>query len=224
MSNDAMLKAKANEAAKRAVSNLPEEALYAIGIVAPHVHKGAFWGFTDMKDIQKHYEALKSAKNTRAIKISNAVIVEVAPNYLISAVKAVDPNLFTNADLKRLESNMAEAMVEFRKWLVNNNINNPGQKTTVGIYSVNDVTTISYKGKNFPAFRLNAESALNILGQLGYKVEVNGNMVSTGQAVSNLVQCMQLSPTKTGVFIQVQPTMSVEQAKEVRKQIRGNKK
>ena len=69
MSNikDDAVKQKSRDAAQKA-KQLPASTQYAIVQVLPNILNGCFWGFTDLNDIKKHYEALKQ---DRIFKLEN---------------------------------------------------------------------------------------------------------------------------------------------------------
>lgn len=220
--NNSEVNAKAHESAKKAVESLSEGVIYAITMVAPHVRKGVFWGFTNVRDAKEHYDSIKADQNVTAYKIKDSVIVEVNPSYLIQAVSYVDPNMFDNEAIQKMQNNMAEAVVEFQKFLINHGISSPMVESVIGVYSVNDVTTIAVKGKNFPAFRLNIDKALHLLARMGYEVNVGGRYVPAQSAFGSpaIWESMELAPTKTGVFLKVRSTYSPEQMKTIKKQLK----
>lgn len=217
------LNEKARQSAKKAVATLGDDALYAITLVAPHLRKGVFWGFTTPKDLD--IEALKGSGNIRALQISDAIIVEINPSYIVKAVQSIDPNLLKQQDVALMEQNMGEASAECTKYLLNLGIKTPGATQIIAIYSTNDVTTIAMKGNRYPAFRLNIEKAFELMARLGYEVEVNGSFIPAVKAagMQNVLQSMKLSPTKTGIFMKIRSTADSKQLKEIKKQLTGRR-
>ena len=65
--NDQELRNRANESAKRAKALSPS-IQYAIVTVMPNIINGAFWGFTDMKSIQEHVEAIKNSNGNLTVR------------------------------------------------------------------------------------------------------------------------------------------------------------
>lgn len=217
---------RANAAASRA-KQMPESIQYAIVTVLPNIVNGAFWGFTDKKSVERHIDAIREAKgNLSARLLGNACLIEVNPQYMVTAVAKIDPQAVTQADLNNMKNKMAEAEITFEKWLIAKAKTKQGQQPfggTIGIYCINDVSTITYKGVNYPAFRVDMQKALGYLGRYGYKVQVNGQFMDVNQAVASgqaLWSSTILSPTKTGLFISVQSTYSNEQIKQLEQQFK----
>lgn len=217
---------RANAAASRA-KQMPESVQYAIVTILPNIVNGAFWGFTDKAGVEKHIDAIRQANgNLSARLLGNACLIEANPNFLVSSVAQIDPNAVTQADLNKMKNAMAEAEITFEKWLISKAKTKPGAQPfggTIGIYCINDVSTISYKGVNYPAFRVDMQKALGLLGRYGYKVQVQGQFVDVNTAASlgqALWSSTTLSPTKTGLFISVQSTLPNEQVKMLEQQFK----
>lgn len=212
------LRRRADEAAKKAMESMTPGALFAFQLVAKNLKNGVFWGFTTMDNVRQHADDIRSDSNIRARKVGQKdCIVEVIPEYIFNNIVSILPDAFSPEDVRRMQENMGSATVEFEKFLINKGITNPGFGATIGIYSTNNVTSISYKGYAYPAFRLNMDMALNLLAQNGYAVKVGGtftNAVNALNAQQQLWESTQLSPTKTGVFINIRSTYSAEQLKQ----------
>lgn len=225
--NDQEQRNRANESAKKAKSLSPS-IQYAMVTVMPNIINGAFWGFVDMKSIQEHIEAIQhSDGNVVARKLGNACLLECNPNYLVKAISAVDSNALAQGDINKMQQARAEAQIAFEKFLISKG--KTSEKTgkpfggTVGIYCTNDVTSIVYKGTNYPAFRVDMITALSLLNKYGYKIRVSGQFVTAQQAQQSgqaLWDSTVLAPTKTGIFIDIQCTYSAAQIKELEKQFK----
>lgn len=218
---------RANVAAGRA-KQMSESVQYAIVTILPNIVNGAFWGFTDAVSVKNHIDAIKnSGGNLSARLLGNACLIEANPNYLVSAVAQIDPHAVTQADLTKMKTAMAEAEITFEKFLISKAKTKAGQQPfggTIGIYCINDVPTISYKGVNYPAFRVDMQKALGLLGRYGYKVNVSGSFVDVQTAAGSgqaLWSSTILSPTKTGLFISIQSTLSNEQIKQLEAQFKA---
>lgn len=212
---------KATQLAHKAVEAMSPGALYAFVVVAKNLKTGVFWGFTDLNSVKEHVNEIKSDPNLKVRKVGEKdCIVEVQPDYVLKNIVTVAPDAFSQQDLNKMQKNMGEAYVQFEKFLCNKGIAQEGFGSTIGIYSTNNVTSISYKGIAFPAFRLNMEMALNILAECGYLVKVGGQLVPAQQAMQMgeaLWKSTKFSPTKTGIFINIKSGLSSAQLKEVKK-------
>ena len=219
---------KANEAAKKAKQMSPS-IQYAIISVLPNIKNGAFWGFTSMDGVKDHIEAIRnSGGNIIARQLGNACLIEVAPKFLCESVSQIDSNLITNKDVDLMAQARMDAQVHFEKFLISKG--KESEKTgkpfssSVGIYCVNDTTVITYNGVNYPAFRVDMVTALGLLDKYGYAVKINGQFVSARNASNagqNLWSSVVLSPTKTGLFIDIQCTYTAAQIKELEKQFKA---
>lgn len=214
---------KATALAKKALETMSPGALYAFTVVAKNLKTGVFWGFTDLNSIKEHVSEIKSDQNLKVRKVSEKdCIVEVQPDYVLKNIVTVASDAFSQQDLAKMQKNMGEAVVAFEKFLYNKGIAQEGFGSTIGIYCVNNVTSISYKGMAFPAFRLNMEMTLNLLAECGYLIKVGGQFVPATQAMQAgeaLWRSTKFSPTKTGIFINVKSGYTKDQLKEVKKRL-----
>lgn len=195
-----------NTYAKRA-QELSPSTQYAIITVLKNITNGACWGFTSLEDVRQHADALKQDPNIKARKLGNACLIEVNPDYLISSVRQVDPNLVTQRDLDDMRKGLAEAAFDFEKFLINKG-DKDEKSYLVGIYCINDSTAITYNGTPYPAFRINVNSFLSICDKWGYGVCVGKEVVSPRALMTNLkplFESLILSPTNTGIFARIVP-------------------
>ena len=211
---------KADICAEKAMNTLSEGAMYAIILVAKHLKNGAFWGFTTVSDAREHESAIKSDPSIRARLIGKKdCIIEVDPSYIVKNIMLVGSDIFTKEDIDKMQYNMGSATTEFVKFLLNKGIAQEGFGSTIGIYCVNNVSTIAYKGVSYPAFRLNMEKTLQLLSQYGYYIKVKGKFIPAYDALrcgSALWESTQLSPTKTGVFINIKSGFSKARLNELK--------
>lgn len=210
----------ADECAKRAQA-LPESTQFAFITALPNICNGAFWGFTHVEECREFAEALKSDSNILLRKLSDGqnVLVEVNPDYLVKAARIISPKLVTDEDARLMQEGMAEGAAMFEKFLISKA--DKGFNDVVGIYCINDSTAITYKGKTYPAFRIDVRTALNLMAKWGYCIGVQGQWVQPNQAFalgSKLFASMKMSPTNTGVFVQLASTMNTEQLKQAKAQ------
>lgn len=178
---------------------------FAIVQCMPNIVNGAFWGFCDAAEAMKYKDGLKSNSNVSVKKISGGCLVEVNPEYLIQQMVKIDPTLVDQKDMQNIKEGIAKAVSQLDKYLARKAKDSTFKQTLLGIYCINDTPTISYKGERYPAFRVELSTALKLLGKYGYKVKVGGSYVPAGSisSVKELCSSMQVSPTNTGVFINV---------------------
>lgn len=218
MSENKKVDSSAEELGKRA-SQLPESTQVAIITVLPNIVNGAFWGFTTVKEMQKDAEALKTDKNITLRKIGKKddVIVEVDPNYLVKAVSLVGGDaVISKSTVERMKDGIARGIADIEKFLIHK-----GKKGNfeglIGVYCVNDTTSITYKGVSYPSFRVPLARVLQACNKYKYMVEVGGKYVTPQQAMQSgqaLFDSVILSPTKTGAFIKIKSVGTEEFYKE----------
>lgn len=206
---------RAKENAKKA-KQLPASVQYAVVQALPNILNGAFWGFTSMQSVKAHYEELLHDKNITPRKLGNtACLLEVNPAYLVKAIQIIDSNALTQEDMNNIKKSMAEAQIDFEKFLIRSG-KKGGFSGTIGIYCTNDTTSIKNKGVSYPAFRLSMGDVLSRLATYGYTIQVGNNFITPQQAMQSgqaLWDSVILSPTKTGLFINIKSTLSVEDYK-----------
>lgn len=204
--------------------SLPVSTQFAIVTVLPNIANGAFWGFSTVKDVQKHAEDLKKDANIQLRRIGDNVVVEVAPDYLLKVTSSVGQELITQKDLAYMTDMSAKAVVEFEKFLISKG--KKGFSGMVGIYCTNDTTSISYKGTSYPAFRLPLSKALQICNKYKYRIKIGCQWVAPQFAMSAgqpLFDSLIVSPTKTGIFMEIQSTATAEEMKQFEMRLKAGK-
>ena len=226
--NTAEIDAKARQASKN-LNKFDESTQFAVSKVAPNVLGGVFWGFCPEKEMQRHLKSLNANPKIAIRQIQSGYIVEIEPSYCIQVLQAIDPDLVTTKDVEVMRKATAEAQIAFEKFLINKGkkpdpqTNQPYQGV-VGVYCVNDVTTICYKGANYPAFRLDANSFCQLLQKYGYKIQYGQSQWFDPMQLLNsgdLFKLMLISPTKTGAFIYIGTTASYDQMKQAEKNFKA---
>lgn len=200
---------------------LPESTQFALINVLPNIPNGAFWGFTQVSEVAKYASALRQDKNIMLRKLNGgeSAIIEVNPDYLVQATKAVADNLITAKDIANMREGIALGAASLEKFLISNS--DSGFKATIGIYCINDSSAITYKGTAYKAFRVDFRTAMDLFQKWGYQVAINRQYVTPSVAMKNSVvafNSMKLSPTLTGVFVNVAATYSKEQIKQLKAQ------
>lgn len=214
---------KARQSAEMA-KKLPPSVQYAIAKVVPNMLVGAFWGFTELEDAKNHIEAVKDDKNIMIKPLSDAALIEVNPNYLLKAVQAIDANAITKADIEIMQKNMAQAKVDFEKFLIGRGKKPEGYAGTIGIYCTNKVTTINYNDVAYPAFRISLNDCLQLLYVYGYAVQVAKQFIDPREAAQSGVKMwksMKLSPTNTGIFMNIKYMGTPEGMKQKEKEYKA---
>lgn len=210
------------ERAKRA-QQMPDGVQYAIVTALPNSHNGAFWGFTSYEDVKDHAEVIKSDPNIIARRLGNACLIEVNPDYLVKCCNIIDPRTYTPQDIAELQHTISDATASFEKYLLSKAAKGETQKPTkIGIYCVNDVTAIRYDGVMYPAFRVNMATAVSLLAKWGYGIATTRGMIDAGQLGNSFKEIFAasiLSPTKTGIFIDIQCRYSPAQVQQMKAQL-----
>lgn len=223
----AEIDARAKQASKN-LNKFDESTQFAVFKVVPNVLNGVFWGFCTEQEMKKHLKALNANPNVVLRRIQSGYIVEIEPSYCIQVLQAVDAESITQKDIEVMRKNIAEAQIAFEKFLINKG-KKPDQATgkqyqgVVGVYCINDVTTICYKGANYPAFRLDANNFCQLLKKYGYMINYGNKWFDPMQLLQSgdLFTLMQISPTKTGAFIYIGSTVGYDQMKQAEKNFKA---
>ena len=187
-------------------SKLDAATQFAMVTAMPNIINGAFWGFCQPAEAIKYKDSLRMNKNIHVKKINGGCLVEVQPDYLLSNMSAIDPTLVTQTDIANIKIGIAQAVSEMDKFLERKAKDGKFRNSLLGIYCVNDSTSITFKGVRYPAFRVDLGTALKLLAKHNYKVKINNNYVPAMSAMNDIkMMCsnMLLSPTNTGVFIDI---------------------
>ena len=136
---------------------------------------------------------------------------------MINTMNEIAFNTFYKGDLDVITQEMANAIVEFEKFLIQKGITTDNFKGTIAIYSTNKNPSLMCNNVNYPAFRLNLLKALQILKLQGYEIQLGSTFVPIDVAVSNqsdLLKSLKLSPIRNGVFMNIRCALSKEQMKQ----------
>lgn len=202
--------------AKRA-EQMPEGVKYAIITCLPNTHNGAFWGFTNIADVKEHAEVIKADPNIIARRVANACLIEVNPKYMVECCNIIDPSVYTQQDIARMNESIKKAQIDFEKFLISKAVKGEAQKPfKIGIYCINDVTSIRCDGNLYPAFRVNMATTVALLEKWGYGIAVQVGLTPAGQlrnSYKDIFASSLLSPSKTGIFIEIQCLYRPEEVK-----------
>ncbi len=196
---------------------------YVLSRILPNTIKGCFYGFIQTAEIAEDMAELQGNPNISVQSMDNYSIVEVNPPYMINTMNEIASNTFYKGDVDVITQEMANAVVEFEKFLVQKGKTIDNFKGTIAIYSTNKSPSLMYNNTNYPAFRLNLLKALQILKLQGYEIQLGNAFVPVDVAVANqsdLVRSLKLSPVKNGVFMNVRCALSKEQMKQKEVELR----
>lgn len=218
-----------NALAKYVSTNFPEGAQFAIVTAGANSKHGCFWGFSDVRTLKNKIEAIRQEPDIQVRRLADeACLIEIKPDRMLQILNAANPNLFTAKDIQDAKHMMEEANADFIKYMYTNGKKSASAyNNTIGIYCTNDVTTIKYKGQSYPAFRVNLETALRHMDQYQYGLVLDNKVITARQAFNMgpaLYEKLTLSPTKTGIFIQVQPLRDIPFYVDVEKKLKQQAK
>ena len=146
---------------------------------------------------------------------------------MLKAVQVVDPKAVMQSDIDNIKKAQANAIIGFEKFLIARGKQNGQFQGAIGIYCTNNVETIKFKGTSYPAFRLNLQDSLSLLGKYGYGVVVKGQIKSAKDAYESgqaIWDSMKVSPTKTGIFINIQYLGTSDQMKQLEAEFKAKYK
>lgn len=189
----------------KVAQNLPKSTQFAIVTCLSNIAYGANWGFASMDKVRDFYEELKKDSNLGVKRINGGFIVEVNPNYILKAADIVAKGVVKQKDIDTMKRKSAEGYTALEKFLKSKS--KKPFESVIGIYCTNATTSISYKGVQYPSFRVNLINALKLFGQYGFQINIKKvGYVPANVAVNSpaqIYQSMLLSPTNTGVLIRI---------------------
>lgn len=215
---------------KNNIRNLTDGAKEAIVLMAPAFRFGGNWGY--IEEGNPHLDSTMSSlvrerPNIQAYKVGNGAVVFAKPAYLVQVVNSVVPNVL-RSDFQQYASDLRDKdLAEFEKTF-DRALKGEGRfvkkapeylEFTVGVFSVNDTNIVSPKGVDFPAYKLTmtdvlikmmekAQAAGRTLFAYGATDDKSGfdraeKMFSSRQGQVAIYRGMEISPTKTAVFLTV---------------------
>lgn len=210
--------------AQQKAHKLNNSVRFAIAEILPNTLNGCFWGFTNVETIKAHQKAIEDEDRLVARKIAgDAVLLEVEPKLLIESVQQIDRNAFTVEDANNIKEAQAVAKFEFERFLIVKGKKDIPYCGTVGIYCTNKVTCITLGKTQHRAFRLNMKQVLDMLSRYNYLINVKGTYMEPSDAIDHeqdLWESVKLSPSNTGLFINIKYNGTKERMLEFEKQFR----
>lgn len=183
---------------------LPASTQFAIVETLKNIPYGANWGLVLQEDIKPYVEELKNDKNLWVFPVAGGYVVGVSRSYLFSAVKAIDASMVTDADIKNFQDKAKQGVDAFDKFLTSRK---GAGETLIGIFCTNLVTSIRHANADYPSFRVDLMTSLQMLAKYGYLVfKKQGGWTSPEALYRNpneLFDSLLMSPTLTGVFMKI---------------------
>lgn len=194
------------------LQKLPASTQFAIVNCMPNLPYGASWGLCRMEEVKvgDRLKEIKSDKNLFAMPVNDGVILQVVKGYLESICNSVCKGLISTQDLETMNKMQKTAFTVFDNFLAKKVGKNKSFSELIGIYCTNMVPNIRYKDVDYPAFRVDLTTALQLLHKYGVDVQV-GEMYVSALEASAIIQkdpiriskSLVMSPTMTGVFIKI---------------------
>lgn len=200
-----------DEELAKMLQQLPASTQFAIVNCLPNIPYGANWGLCEMSDVRERLDSIKADKNLFALPVKSGVVLQVAEGYLETICNKVQRGFITMKDLQVMRAKKAEAYQAFESFLLKREKKTP-YRGYIGIYCTNLVTNIRYENIDYPAFRVDLQTALSLLHKYGYSIQekTSGEKISAKEfstlistQPSRVSASLLMSPTRTGVFIHV---------------------
>ena len=190
---------------------------YLLSKIVANSIKGCFYGFVNYKDIEDIMEELEQEEHISIIKKGSICLCEVDPNYLVNNANTLQPDTYTKEDLDLIKKRMADAIVEFEKFLIARGKEKENFAGTIGIYCTNLNPHMIFNGMNYPAFRLSMVKVLHLLQEYGYCVKLGNEYLEVSDAIKDtnkLWSGVKISPTLTGIFMNIKCNISIVEMEE----------
>lgn len=193
----------------KVLQKLPESTQFAICRCLPNLPYGANWGICETEDVKERLEFLRKDRNLFVLPVVNGCVLQVARGYLETACNSTLGDLVKQKDIVYMNEMAKKAEVALRKFIESKK-KKGGYSGMLGIYCTNITSNIRYKDVDYPAFRMDLQSALTVLQQYGCGVVIEGELQQPANVLSlitsnpkSVSKSLIMSPTKTGVFIKV---------------------
>lgn len=199
----------------QALQQLPVEVQFAIVHCMQNVAYGANWGLCRVEDIKKVLPEVKSNNNLFALPVrGKGVVLQISDSYLETMVNTALNGVITQEDINVMRQKQVKAVEDLKKYFDKLEKKKATGVQRIGIFCTNLTPNIRYNDVDYPAFRVDLTMLLQALAQYGYGVVLtdgqNKSLVEASQVggyiQSNpelLSKSLVMSPTSTGVFIQI---------------------
>lgn len=199
----------------QALQQLPVEVQFSIVHCMQNVAYGANWGLCRVEDIKKVLPEIKQNNNLFALPVrGKGVVLQISDSYLETMVNTALNGIITQEDIIVMRQKQVRAVEDLKKYFDKLEKKKTTGVQRIGIFCTNLTPNIRYNDVDYPAFRVDLTMLLQALVQYGYGVVLtdgqNKSLVRPEQVGSYiqsnpelLSKSLVMSPTSTGVFIQI---------------------
>lgn len=199
----------------QALQQLPPEVQFAIVHCMANVAYGANWGLCRTEEVMNVLDEIKANNNLFALPVrGKGVVLQISDGYLETMVSSALNGIITQQDIMNMRKKQEKAIEDLKRYFDRLEKKKERGVQRIGIFCTNLTPNIRYNDVDYPAFRVNLTMLLQALAQYGYGVVLtNGKekaLVGAPQVSSYLSsqpelisKSLVMSPTSTGVFIQI---------------------
>lgn len=180
-----------------------------IQIVVTHLLQNARnagnWGFLRDSEPSTKYilEALRKMDYITIYEIKDGYIFRLPLEKLFSILGEVVPEIYSNKEKEMALDFREKSLGKFKTFL-----SSGVRKAKIGIYGLNDSSTISIKGKFYKSFNFELQMALLLMQEYGYDLKIEGRILPVEFALLEnrfplVLKKLELAPSKHGLMLDI---------------------
>lgn len=200
MSEEDLKYQKAAEMFTKRMEAYPLEEQIAIGLVMRNILNGCTWEFVrNNPDVRKNAALFAGSKHCSLLPIKNGHIVTMTMQRVLEILNKEASGLLRPKDLELASRHRQEALVALDKKM------KEGYEGKIGIFCTNDSTSITIKGKRYPAFAITLQELLSVCIRNRYGLML-GKLRTPGEVAANaeaVVKLLDLAPSSNALMIQI---------------------
>lgn len=205
MSNNVM-EERALQFATNLEAKFPKEVVIAVGAIIPNLVNGCSWGFVtdacDKNDYNGILKDLKSSQYVTVLKVKGGYIVSMALDVVLQVLRATAGDFLDAKDYEYAEKHRKESMMKLDKYL-----SKLKGSDMIGVFNLNDSTTITIKGERYNAFCVTYNELLMAAAKHGVKLYIQGAPRTAEQVthvLEDVIRETPLAPSGNAMLVRLQ--------------------
>lgn len=183
-----------------ALSKYPEEVTLGVGLVIVNFINGCSWAFVpdSNKEYPRYLESIQKNPQMSSTKIKNGYLYNINMDYLIQILRRTAGGYVTVRDLELATEHRNQALMSLEKFMKS------GKSGMIGIYCLNDSTSITIDGIRYPAFSVTLNDLLAMCVRNGYSVKLGGKNRTPNEVSAHareVLSRLMMSPSGNALMI-----------------------
>lgn len=179
----------------------------AVEAIMNNFLKGCNWEIltTENKEIRDRFNEINSSKDVSLYKIqgestkTSGYIITMDSRAIAEILGTECFNMYSEADLKKSMAKRDKQIADLANFM------SKGKEGKIGIFNVNDSTTITVKGTTYPAFAVTFNALLGLCSQFGYGLVLDKlrTVEECAPLSSEIVKKLTVAPSKNALFVTI---------------------